>query len=196
MIGFVHCSPSDIRRLARSPAWRLRVALVLLVLLALGLGVAIQATTGAQTLDALVGHPAPAFSLPAEAHGKAQPGSITLAAQRGHPTLLVFFYTLCTHCLGELQTVRGVVAAHAASGLVSLYIDSPAELPAIPDAYLARIGLDAPALLDRDGAVAATYGIRYYPALALLDAQGVVRASWTGETSAAALDDGLRRLTG
>lgn len=201
MFGFAAAkvrAAGSLRLWGRSRGWWMRVALLALALLALALGIAVRATAGAQTLDALVGRPAPAFSLPAEANGQLQPKPVSLASQRGHPTLVVFFYTLCTHCLGELQTVSGVVSAHAAahpaSGLVPLYIDSPAESPAIPDAYLSRIGIDAPVLLDRDGAVAASYGIRYYPALALLDARGTVRASWTGEASAASLGDALGRL--
>jgi peroxiredoxin len=170
------------------------------VLLTLALGIAVRATAGAQTLDSLVGQPAPAFSLPAETGGRPLPSPVTLASQHGHSTLVVFFYTLCTHCLGELQTVADVAAAraadHAVDGLVPLYINSPAEPGGIPDAYLARVGIDAPVLLDHDGAVAAEYGIRYYPAMALIDAKGMVRATWTGEVSAQSLNDALKRMAG
>jgi cytochrome oxidase Cu insertion factor (SCO1/SenC/PrrC family) len=193
-------APGAARSWQRSPRWWLCAALVALVVFALALGIAARATAGAQTLDALVGRPAPAFSLAAEIGGKPLRSPVSLASQRGHPTLVVFFYTLCTHCLGELQTVASVASAHAAdrsaSGPVPLYINSPAEPGGIPDAYLARAGIDAPVLLDRDGAVAAAYGIRYYPALVLIDANGVVRATWTGEVSAGTLDDAIKRMAG
>jgi peroxiredoxin len=192
-MGLVRLNP---RRLTAPTARWLRVGLVLLALAALALVVAARASGGAQEVDRLVGRPAPAFTLPVEAHGQTQSAPVSLAAQRGHPVLVVFFYTLCTHCLGELETVRDVAAAHASSGLQALYIDSPAEPRGIPDAYLSRVRIAAPALLDDDAHVAATYGIRYYPALVLVDAQGTVRATWTGEASATALDDGIRRLAG
>src|SRR5262249_51802559 len=115
-----------------------------------------------------------------------------------HPVLLVFFFTLCPHCLGELQTVRVVVAAHGdtpgGAGLVPLYINSPAERASIPDAYVTRVGIQAPVLLDGDGRVAARYGIYAYPTLVLVDARGIVRATWTGAASAADLDAAISHL--
>jgi thiol-disulfide isomerase/thioredoxin len=188
-------SQRDLRFLAHSPTWWLRASLALLAVVALALGIVTRATSGSQAVDRLIGRSAPAFSLPVESRGQAQPGQISLASRRGHPVLLVFFYTLCTHCLGELETVRGVAEANAGNGLTPLYIDSPAEPPTIPDAYLTRAGVDAPALLDGNTRVATAYGIRYYPAIVLLDAGGTVRATWTGEASAADLYDGIRRLT-
>jgi peroxiredoxin len=186
---------NTVRHLADSPTCRLRVGLALLALLALALGVAARVSAGTQTVDGLIGQPAPAFTLPVEAHGQTQATQVSLAAHAGRPVLLVFFYTLCTHCLGELETVRDIASVHADAGLEPLYIDSPAELPTIPDAYLMRARIDAPVLLDGGAHVAAAYGIRYYPALVLVDAGGTVRATWTGEASAAALDAGIRRLS-
>jgi peroxiredoxin len=169
---------------------------LLLALAALVLTIATRASAGTQTVDRLIGLPAPAFTLSAAVRGQPQPTSVSLADQHGHPVLLVFFYTLCTHCLGELQTVRDVASARAASGLQPLYIDSPAEPPAIPYAYVIRVQIDAPVLLDSGAAVATAYGVHSYPALVLVDGSGTVRAAWTGETSAAELDQGIRRLTG
>jgi peroxiredoxin len=186
----------SLRRIAGPPSRWLHAGLALLTIVALALAIATRVSTGAQAVDHLIGRPAPAFSLPVEAHGHSLPTNTSLAALRGRPALLVFFYTLCTHCLGELGTVRDVAAAHADSGLQPLYIDSPAEPPAIPDAYLTRAQIDTPVLLDGGAQVAAAYGIRFYPALVLVDANGTVRATWTGEASAAALDVSIRRLSG
>ncbi len=170
--------------------------MLLLALAALALGIATRASAGTQTVNRLMGRPAPAFTLSVAVRGQPQPADVSLADQHGHPALLVFFYTLCTHCLGELQTVRDVAAAHAASGLEPLYIDSPAEPPAIPYTYLLRAEIDAPVLLDRGAAVATAYGIHFYPTIVLVDGSGTVRAAWTGETSATELDQGIRRLAG
>jgi peroxiredoxin len=186
----------SLQRLPRSPGQWLRAGILLVALAGLVLSIAARASAGAQTVNQLVGRPAPAFTLSAELRGQLQPTHFSLADQHGHPVLLVFFYTLCPQCLGQLQTVRDVTSAHAASGLAPLYIDSPAELPAIPYAYVIRDQIDAPVLLDSGGAVATAYGIRYYPTLVLVDGSGTVRATWTGTTSAAELDQGIRRLTG
>lgn len=170
-----------------------------LALLSVGLGIAARAAAGSQRVSQLVGQPAPSFALPAEAHGHVQPGIVSLDAGRGHPQLLVFFYTLCTHCLGELATTHDVTQhvaqdpAHAGDLRVA-YIDSPAENPMIPDAYVTRVGIDAPVLLDHDAQVAGRYGIAFYPTLVLLDGSGVVRATWTGEPSAATLEGAIDSL--
>jgi peroxiredoxin len=171
-----------------SPVWWLRVSLIALALTAVVLGFATRALAGAPSAASrLVGSSAPAFALPAEEQGPLASGAVTLDQQRGHPVLLAFFYTLCSHCLTQMRTVNHVAARYADRGLGVLYIDSPGEPPAIPAAYLDRVGIESPILLDHDAAVAARYGIRFYPTLVLVDAQGTVRAVWTGDTSAAAL---------
>ena len=116
---------------------------------------------------------------------------MTLASERGHPVLLVFFYTLCVHCLSQVQTAAAVGRDETARGLSVLYVDSPAERPDIVAAYLDRLQIDAPVLLDADGAVAERYGVRFYPTLVLVDGGGVVRGVWLGETSTAPIERAL-----
>ncbi len=170
---------------------KLRRALWLAVLAAAVLAVILAALVRATTpapLDAtrLAGRPAPLFSLRAERDGQLLPDPISLSAQRGHPVLLVFGYSLCAHCLNGFQAAHEVAAAP--HGLVVLYMDSPAEDAAIIDAYARRLGLDAPIPLDPGGAVAARYGIAAYPAFILVDRAGVVRGVWSGEVSASTLE--------
>ncbi len=170
---------------------KLRRALWLAVLAAAVLAVILAALVRVTTpapLDAtrLAGRPAPLFSLRAERDGQLLPDPISLSAQRGHPVLLVFGYSLCAHCLNGFQAAHEVAAAP--HGLVVLYMDSPAEDAAIIDAYARRLGLDAPIPLDPGGAVAARYGIAAYPAFILVDRAGVVRGVWSGEVSASTLE--------
>lgn len=180
---------------ARSLAWWLRAALVAVALLGVALAMTVRALGGpADGPQRLLGKPAPTFALPAERGGQMLGEPVSLEAHRGHPVLLVFFYTLCTHCLGQLQMARDVGASEARRGLEVLYVDSPGERPSIPADYAARVGIDAPILLDANAAVAGCYGIRYYPTLLLLDAGGTVRGAWTGETDSATLAATIRRL--
>lgn len=172
---------------------RLRRALWLAVLaiavLAVILAILVRVTTPAPLDTArLVGRPAPSFSLRAERDGHLLPGVVTLSAQRGHPVLVVFGYSLCAHCLNGFQAARQAAASAESRGLVVLSVDSPAEDAAIINAYAQRLGLDAPVLLDPDGAVAARYGIAAYPAVILVDRTGVVRGAWSGEVSASTLE--------
>jgi hypothetical protein len=119
------------------------------------------------------------------------PAPVTFTPATGKPTLLVFFYTLCTHCLLQMQVTHAVIAGFPE--LHTVYIDSPSELPNLPDLMMQRLAITDPVLLDADGQIAARYGIAYYPSLALIDGHGVVRAIWSGETDAATLHAGIAR---
>jgi cytochrome c biogenesis protein CcmG/thiol:disulfide interchange protein DsbE len=181
---------------ALPPARALQAIALACVLLAGMLALAVR--TGAPPAEIgakLVGRPAPAFVLPAERDGHLLPGTISLAAQRGHPVLLLFTFSLCPHCLPQALTVRRVAARNTVPGLRVLYVDSPGESPDIVAAYQQRLVLDAPVLLDAGGVVAARYGVTYYPTTVLIDGQGVVRRIWIGETGAAPVTTALRAGT-
>ena len=138
-----------------------------------------------------INRPAIAFALPAEQAGALLPAPVAVTPASGKPTLLTFFYTLCTHCLLEMRTAHGVAAQFP--GLRSVYIDSPAERPNVTDLMMQRLAITDPVLLDNDGQVAARYGISYYPSFVLIDRQGVVRDIWTGEVDATTLRAGIVR---
>jgi peroxiredoxin len=150
------------------------------------LAVEIRLSTGSNAAaQRLVGVPAPAFQLHAEGHGQVLPQTVSLAQERGHTVLLVFVYSLCPHCLSQIQVTRGMAGQQVTGGLRIIYIDSPAESPGIISAYAERLGIEGPAtpiLLDTNGALAQAYGIVYYPTTILIDPEGIVRQVWTGET--------------
>ena len=179
--------PTQIRRRrAPSPAAFLRAGMLAAALLAVALALLVRPVAGAADgAQALVGRQAPAFALPAAQNGQTLPGTQTLAAHRGRATLLVFFNTLCVHCLGEVQTTQSLT--HGYPQLDIVYIDAPGESAQITTNYLARLNFDPPVLLDAHERVAMRYGVAYYPTLILVDTRGVVRATWLGETPAATL---------
>ncbi len=168
----------------------LRYGMLASALLAIVLVVAFRATAPSATATQRhINQPATTFTLPAEQAGVRLPVPATFAPANGKPTLLVFFYTLCTHCLLQMQSTHAVTAEFP--GLQTVYIDSPSELPNLPDLMMQRLGITDPVLLDTNGQVAARYGIAYYPSLVLIDGRGIVREIWTGETDAATLHDGI-----
>lgn len=172
----------------RGPQQLLISSACVLVLAAFVLSVAVRLSAppagGAQRLT---GHSAPALALPAEQSGRLLPSAISLAPTRGHPTLIVFFFSLCPHCHAVVPTIRQLEGAYAARGLYVLYVDSPAENSGITNAYAARMGITSPVLLDAGGKAASKFGVRYFPGIVLVDERGIVRAAWTGETQQAAL---------
>lgn len=168
----------------------LRGAMLVSALLAVVLVVAFRVTAPSATATQRhINQPATTFTLPAEQAGVGLPVPATFAPTTGKPALLVFFYTLCTHCLLQMQSTHAVAAGFP--GLQTVYIDSPSELPNLPDLMMQRLGITDPVLLDTNGQVAARYGIAYYPSLVLIDGRGIVRAIWTGETDAATLHNGI-----
>ena len=169
----------------------LRRALVGLAVLALLLTAAVRLSAPTTHARSLVGQPAPTFALPAEADGARLPHLVRLPARTGHPLLLVFTYSLCPHCVTETQSVRDIQARDAARGLDVVYLDSPAEGTSVTNAYMQRLGVTAPVLLDTSGNVARLYGVQYYPGVVLLDGSGVVRYIATGETGQAALANAI-----
>src|SRR3954451_12032305 len=173
----------------------LRAGLIAVVLIAILTTIAIRvsAPTDVST-HALAGKPAPDFTLPAGAGGNATPQVVSLAAQRGHPVLLVFFFTLCTHCQPQLRTAYAAATPYAERGLTTYAIDSPDESYDVLSSYSARLGFDIALLRDARATVAGAYGVQLYPATILIDGQGVVRAVWTGETDTATLDHALRQI--
>jgi len=170
----------------------LRSGMLAAALLALALMIAFRACAPApEAKQRHINQPATAFTLPAEQHGVRMPAPITFAPAPGKATLLVFFYTLCAHCLLNVQTAHEVASEFP--DLHSIYIDSPAEQPVASEMMMHRIAITDPVLLDSNGQVASRYGIAYYPALALIDRKGIVRAIWTGEFDAATLRAGMMR---
>ncbi len=178
------------RTSAPTPSRALRGGMLAAALLAIVLLVAFRACAPSSVAtQAHINRPAITFTLPAEQAGARLPAPVTFTPTPGKPTLLIFFYTLCTHCLLQMQATHAVTAGF--SGLHIVYIDSPAELPNLPNLMMQRLAITDPVLLDADGQVAARYGIAYYPTLVLVDGQGSVRNIWTGEIDASALRAGI-----
>lgn len=176
----------------REPGWLLRAGVVGCALLAVALLVLTRVSApNPASATALIGRPAPSFTLSAAQGGVSLPSRVRFTGTSGRPTLLVFFNTLCVHCLGEISAARQAAASAASGPLDVTFIDTPGENAQITGAYMARLRLDSPVLLDAGGAVARSYGVGYEPTLTLVDQKGVVRAVWTGETSAATLSAGI-----
>lgn len=130
--------------------------------------------------SALVGHAAPSFTAPAAQHGQMLSQPASFDGRSGHLTLLVFFGTLCVHCVTGVQTAGAVAQTPGSPPLDVIYLDAPGENADITRQYMARVRIDAPVLLDYDARIASHYGVAYYPSLILVDTHGIVRAVWTG----------------
>ena len=179
------------------PGSLLRTGLIASALLALALvGIARMVAPNPASASMLIGRPAPTFTLPAAQGGKTISSPTTFTGASDHPTLLVFFNTLCVHCLSEMSAARQAAATASGAPVDVIFIDTPGENAQITGAYMARLQLNPPILLDKGGAVARAYGVEYEPTLTLVNSKGVIRGVWVGETSAQALASGIRQALG
>jgi peroxiredoxin len=119
----------------------------------------------------------------------------SLAGERGHPTLLVFFATWCPHCQAEVAVLNRIQDRFAAQGLEVLGVSAspvgidgraPASL-GDTELFVQRHGARYPHLYDAAVVGGQRYGVRGFPALYLVDGEGVVRFAASGEVSEADL---------
>ena len=130
---------------------------------------------GADGMDsALVGKPAPDFEL-----DLLSGEHFRLSDHRGKTVVLDFFATWCGPCL---QTIPHVAQLHhdsAGSGLKVVAVNLE-ETPQQIQALLKRLKLEIPVALDRDGAIAARYGVNAIPQTIIIDHDGKVVRHFIG----------------
>ncbi len=105
----------------------------------------------------------------------------TLADYRGKVVLLNFWASWCPPCLREMPSMERLREKMAGRPLEIVAVDS-AETPVEVNAYLSRMPLGFPILLDPDGSNTRRWKVFALPTSFLLDAEGRVRYVLTGPT--------------
>lgn len=111
---------------------------------------------------------APEFTLK-DLNGK----QVQLRDFRGKVVFLNFFATWCVPCRLEMPAMERLSRAFKDKGLVVLAVDIKESARAVR-AFLKELKVTFPALLDGDGSVAFTYGIRPLPATYLIGRDGKI----------------------
>lgn len=140
--------------------------------------------------SALIGKPAPGFTLPA-LEGADRPGLGAADLAGGtRPVLLNFFASWCVPCVAEHpQLVRLSRDGVALFGIA--YKDKPEDSLGFLRRYgnpFARLGVDLP------GRVAIDWGLYGVPETYLLDRAGIIRWRWAGPMTEETLRDQLAPL--
>ena len=109
------------------------------------------------------------------------------AAYFGKPLVVRFWADWCKYCEGEMKAIEAVYQRHKGKGLEVLAINAGQDKATI-DAFIKKIGVSYPALLDEKSTIARTYGVVGLPTTFFIDGKGIVRAKIVGEADEATFE--------
>jgi cytochrome c biogenesis protein CcmG, thiol:disulfide interchange protein DsbE len=150
------------------------------LLFALGLA---GCDSGAPAVQLNRGQPAPTFQTFA-ADGTAIHFP---AAFVGKPLVIRFWADWCKYCEGEMKAIENVYQRHRGRGLEVLAINAGQDRPAVV-AFMKKIGVSYPALLDEQSKIARSFGVVGLPTTYFVDAHGIVRGKIVGEADEATFE--------
>ena len=168
----------------------MRYALFALPLIALGLLVAVFASTidrdASLVRSVLIDRPAPSFTLP-PVEGMDVPGFDT-AALSGAPTLVNVFASWCIPCRDEHPLLEAIKAETS----IRLFGINHSDAPENARAFLAELGNPYDAIgADRDRRVSLDWGVYGVPETFLVNAQGVIVFKHVGPLTPEAIETQL-----
>jgi peroxiredoxin len=136
---------------------------------------------GAPKLNA--GMPAPAFSAT-----RLDGATVRFPDDfRGRPVVIRFWADWCRYCEGEMKAIENVYRRYHGRGLQVLAVNAGQDRKSVA-AFIRKIGVSYPALLDEKSAIARRYGVTGLPTTYFVDAGGTVRGKIVGEADEATFD--------
>ena len=109
------------------------------------------------------------------------------AAWAGKPLVIRFWADWCKYCEGEMKDIDKVYRRLKPRGLEVIAINAGQDGKTVA-AFMQKIGVSYPALLDENSAIAKSYGVVGLPTTYFVDARGVVRVKLIGESDEAAFE--------
>ncbi len=135
-----------------------------------------------------VGATAPAFAS-VTPEGQA----VAYSATKGQPTVLRFWADWCKYCEGEMKALAPVIDRHPTDGLVILAVNVGQDKNTIA-AFMKKLEVPYPALLDENAAIAKQYGVVGLPTTYFVDRAGIIQAKIVGEADAATFERQLQSI--
>lgn len=155
---------------------RLVTRTIILAVLALAVGYTLYANMNKDKNHKIeIGKPAPDFALV-----DMQGNKHRLSDYKGQGVFLNFWATWCKPCEREMPYIENQYQQFKDKGVQVLAVNSE-ESELVVNKFIERKGLNFPVLIDEDGQVQAAYGINPLPITFLIDKEGNVVKSFTGE---------------
>ena len=130
-----------------------------------------------------LGDPAPAFRTE-----RLDGGSVDFpAATAGKPLVIRVWADWCKYCEPEMKAIEVVYQRHKDKGLEVYAVNAGQDKPTVA-AFIKRLGVTYPVLLDEQSAIAKRYGVMGLPTTYFVDANGVVRGKVIGEADEAVFE--------
>lgn len=149
-----------------------------LMILAAGL-----AGCGGEAPKLEAGQPAPAFTAARVGGGQADfPRDFA-----GKAVVVRFWADWCRYCEGEMKAIERVYRRHRSEGLEVLAVNAGQD-PATVAAFISRIGVSYPALIDEASDIARRYGVVGLPTTYFLGRDGRIRSKVVGEADEATFE--------
>jgi peroxiredoxin len=106
---------------------------------------------------------------------------------RGKPVVIRFWADWCHTCESEMKTIEKVYQKRSSQGLQLLAVNTGQDKDTVT-AYIRKIGISYPALLDEGSAIARQYGVVGLPTTFFIGSDGIIKSKVVGEADVAVFD--------
>ncbi|MDP2794628.1 MAG: TlpA disulfide reductase family protein [Sulfurisoma sp.] len=112
----------------------------------------------------------------------------------GKPVVIRFWADWCRYCEGEMKLIENVYQRQKNHGLQVLAINAGQDRETVV-AFMRKIGVSYPALLDEKSEIARRYGVVGLPTTYFVGADGVVKSKVVGEADEATFERHAQELS-
>jgi len=106
---------------------------------------------------------------------------------RGKPVVIRFWADWCRFCEGEMKAIERVWQRHKDQGLMVIAVNAGQNRQDVA-AFISKIGVTYPALLDEKAAISRQYGVVALPTTYFVGADGRIRGKVLGEADEATFE--------
>ena len=115
------------------------------------------------------------------------------AAWAGKPVVIRFWADWCKYCEPEMKAIDPIYQQLRPQGLQVIAINAGQDRKTVV-AYMEKLGVSYPALMDENSAIAKRFGVVGLPTTYFIDAKGIVRVKLIGEAESAGFERAAREI--